>query len=334
MDLETPWLGLRLAHPVVASASPLSRTLDGIRRLEDGGVSAIVLHSLFEEEILHDNEATLHLSSAGSESHPESLGYFPAVGREPTGPDRYLELVRRAREAVAVPIVASLNGVTETGWTDFAKLLEEAGANALELNLFHLPVAAGWRGRAVEDRCEHVVRAVAKSVSIPVNVKLSPYFSAIGEMAERLVAAGARGLALFNRFYQPDFDLEKLEVERSLELSKPWEMRLPLLWIAVLHGRIGASLAGTSGVESRDEVVKYLLAGADVVMTTSALLRNGPAHARALVDGLRDWLEARGCRSVDDVRGSMSQRKVANPEAFERGNYLHILQEYRSPYQL
>ena len=332
MDLRTSWLGLDLAHPVVASAGPLSKTLDGVRQLEDGGAAAVVLHSLFEEEIRWDNEAYEHLSAAGSESTAESLGYFPAVGREPAGPDRYLELVRRAREAVNVPVIASLNGVTDSGWTNFARLLQEAGAHALELNLFHVPVGPEWKGRVVEDRNEHVVRSVTDAVSIPVNVKLSPFFSATGEMAERLVAAGARGLSLFNRFYQPDFDLEKLEVERSLELSHPWEMRLPLLWIAVLHGRLRASLAATTGVESATEVVKYLLAGADVVMTTSALLRHGPGHLQALVGGLHRWLEGRGCGAVSEVRGSMSQQKVANPEAFERANYLHILQHYRSEY--
>ena len=330
MDLRTTWLGLELAHPIVASASPLSGSLDGVRKLEDGGAAAVVLHSLFEEQIRWENEAYEHLSKAGSESHAESMGYFPAVGREPAGPDHYLELVRRAREAVSVPVVASLNGVTDSGWTSFARLLQEAGAHALELNIFHVPSDRKARGRDVEERCEHIVGSVAAAVSIPITVKLSPFFSAPGEMAERLVSAGAQGLALFNRFYQPDIDLEKLEVEPSLELSQPWEMRLPLLWIAILRGRLRAALAATTGVEGPSEVVKYLLGGADVVMTPSALLRHGPGHLRTLVDGLGRWLEGRGCKAVDDVRGSMSQEQVPNPEAFERANYLRILQRYRS----
>ena len=332
MDLRTRYLGLDLAHPVVASAGPLSKTLDGIRRLEDAGASAIVLFSLFEEQIQHENEAFDHLSEFGSESFAESLSYFPAVGQDSVGPDRYLDLVRRAREAVSVPVIGSLNGMTDHGWTSFARLIAEAGAHAIELNVFSLPTDPATSARDVEQRTVDLVSAVRRSVEIPVAVKLSPFFSAPGELASRLVAAGADGLVLFNRFYQPDFDLERLEVEPSLELSRPSEIRLPLLWLAVLHGRVHASLAGTTGVDSAAEVVKYVLAGADVAMTTSALLRHGAGHLRTLVSGLSEWLDRHGCDSVAQVRGSMSLRKVANPEAFERANYVRILQSYRSPY--
>ena len=334
MDLRTRYLGLDLAHPIVASASPLSKSLDGIRRLEDAGAAAIVLFSLFEEQIHQENEAFDHLSEFGSESFAESLSYFPAVGQDPVGPDSYLELIRRAREAVAVPLIGSLNGMTDQGWTSFARLIAEAGAHAIELNVFSLPTDPAISARDVEQRTVDVVTAVRRTVAIPVAVKLSPFFSAPGELAMRLVAAGADGLALFNRFYQPDFDLERLEVEPSLELSKPNEIRLPLLWIALLHGRVRVSLAATTGVESATEVVKYLLAGADAVMTTSALLRHGVGHLRTLIAGLSEWLERHECDSVAQIRGSMSLRKVANPEAFERANYIRILQSYRSPYQI
>ena len=328
-DLSTTYLGLPLAHPVVASASPLGGSLDGVRALEDGGAAAIVLPSLFEEQIIRDNESFARYSAAGSESFAESLSYFPAVPGASVGPEEYLSLIAGARAAVGVPVIASLNGASERGWVDFATRLEAAGAHAIELNIFYLPVAAEATGREVEDRYVRVVRAVRSAITIPLAVKLSPYFSAFGEMAGRLVDAGANGLVLFNRFYQPDFDLDKLEVVADLELSTPLEIRLPLLWIAVLCSRLQASLAATSGVHSSAEVVKYLLAGADAVMTTSALLRNGAAHLRLLVDGLAGWMEDQGYASVAQMRGAMSQHNVADPEAFERANYVRILQSWR-----
>ncbi len=328
-DLSTSYLGLPLAHPVVASASPLGKTLDGVRSLEDGGAAAIVLASLFEEQIIRDNESFVRYAEAGTESFAESLSYFPPVSGAAVGPDEYLRLVAAARAAVDVPVIASLNGATERGWVDFATLLEKAGAHAIELNIFYLPVSADATGRAVEERYVHVVQAVRNAIGIPLAVKLSPYFSALGEMAARLTAAGADGLVLFNRFYQPDIDLDQLEVVPNLELSTPLEIRLPLLWIAVLRGRLRASLAATSGVQTPTEVVKYLLAGADAVMTTSALLRNGAAHLRTLVDGLAGWMDDQGYASVAQMRGAMSQHNVADPEAFERANYVRILQSWR-----
>lgn len=329
-DLSTSYLGLPLRHPVVASAGPLSHDLDGIRRLEDAGAAAIVLFSLFEEQIRLENEAVERLTAAGAHASAEAEFYFPAAGDFEVGPDAYLNLVHRARQAVRVPVIASLNGLTSEGWVDYACQLHEAGAHAIELNLFHIPADLRTTGREVEQRYEDVVNAVSGAVPIPVAVKLSPFFSATGEMALRFVRAGARGLVLFNRFYQPDFDLATLEVSPTLELSSPSEIRLPLLWLAILHGRIDASLAATTGVHSAAEVAKYLLAGADVTMTTSALLKNGPGHLRTLVEGLDEWMERKGFASVASIRGSMSQRHVAEPTVYERANYMKVLRAWKA----
>lgn len=332
VDLRTTYMGMELAHPVIASASPLSKDVDGIKRLEDGGAAAIVMFSLFEEQIRHEREAVEHLTDLGAESFAESLSYFPALPDFRVGPDRYLTLIRRAREAVRVPIIASLNGVTSEGWVDYAKQIHQAGASAIELNVYSIAADLALTGRDVEERYVAILRAVKAAVPIPVAMKLSPFFSAFGNMAKQLDDAGADALVLFNRFYQPDFDLERLEVVPNLELSSPGEIRLPLLWIAVLHGRVRASLAATTGVHTPAEVLKYLMAGADAVMTTSSLLRKGPQHLGALVAGAREWMEQRGYASVAQMKGSMSQRKVADPAAFERANYLRILESFRNPY--
>ncbi|MDP1569229.1 MAG: dihydroorotate dehydrogenase-like protein [Vicinamibacterales bacterium] len=329
-DLGTTYLGLDLAHPVVASASPLAATIDGLRRLEDAGAAAIVLPSLFEEQIRLENAALEALTALGADSVGEVQSYFPVSSDFVVGPDAYLDFVREAKTAVGVPVIASLNAVTPTGWTGYAEALADAGADAIELNVFYIPADLAVTGRDVEQRYEDIVREVCGAVSVPVAIKLSPFFSATGEMAARLVAAGAEGLVLFNRFYQPDMDLERLEVAPTLELSTPAEIRLPLLWIAVLHGRISASLAATTGVQTPTEVVKYVLAGADVVMTTSALLQHGPAHLRTLVDGLASWLDRRGYASVAQVKGAMSQQHVADPSAFERANYMKVLQSWKT----
>jgi dihydroorotate dehydrogenase (fumarate) len=328
-ELATTYLGLKLEHPVVASAGPLSHTLDGIRRLEDAGAAAIVLFSLFEEQIRSENAATEHLIGAGAESFPEALDYFPAIEDYEVGPEPYLELIRRAREATRVPIIASLNGMTRAGWVEFARRIEQAGASALELNVYYIPADPGATGREVEELYLQVLREVRAAIGIPIAMKLSPFFSAPGEIVRRLASSGADGLVLFNRFYQPDFDLEKLEVAPTLSLSRPEEIRLPLLWIAILHGRLEVSLAASTGVHSADEVVKYLLAGADAVMTTSALLERGPRHLETLVRGLRQWLERRGYASVAQMKGAMSQRNVANPAAFERANYIKTLESFQ-----
>jgi dihydroorotate dehydrogenase (fumarate) len=327
--LDTTYMGMKLAHPVIASASPLSKDIDGIKRLEDGGASAIVMFSLFEEQIRIEQEALEALSTAGAESYAESLTYFPQVDAYRVGPDHYLELIRRARESVRVPIIASLNGITNEGWIDYAKQVHQAGASAIELNVYFIPADLDITGAEVEQRFLDILGTVKRAVPIPVAMKLSPFFSAFGNMARRLDEAGADALVLFNRFYQPDFDLEHLEVVPNLHLSTPSEIRLPLLWIAVLAGRIKASLAATTGVHSGVEVVKYLLAGADAVMSTSAVLQHGPAHLGTLVAELRTWLEKRDYASVAQMKGAMSQRKVADPTAFERANYIKILETYK-----
>lgn len=328
ITLKTRYLGLELEHPLVASSSPLSKTLDGIRALEDGGASAVVLFSLFEEQLRQDSAALQHFTLVGTDSHGEALSYFPVLPEYRVGPDAYLELIRQARESLDIPVIASLNGTTPAGWTDHAREMQEAGASALELNIFYIPSEPGVTGRQVEDRYEEVVRRVRRAISIPLAVKIGPYFSSPGEMAERIVAAGADGLVLFNRFYQPDFDLEAMEVRPDLELSGRNEIRLPLLWIALLRERISASLAATSGVEGGAEAAKYLLAGADVVMATSTLLRHGPGHLRTIVEQLRGWMEQKGYGTVNRMRGAMSRERVADPGAFERANYIRVLEGY------
>jgi dihydroorotate dehydrogenase (fumarate) len=328
-DLRTNYLGLDLTHPIVASSSPLSKTLDGLRRIEDAGASAVVLFSLFEEQILMENRAFEHLLGAGAESFAEALGYFPRVNEFEVGPDAYLELIRRAKEALDIPVIASLNGVTDSGWTRYARLMQEAGADALELNIFLIPADLELSSSTVEERYLNVVRAVRASVKIPLAVKLGPYFSAFGDMAKRMAAAGANGLVLFNRFYQPDIDLAALEVSPSLELSAPAEIRLPLLWIALLRERVPVALAATTGVQTADEVVKYLLAGADVVMTTSALLRYGVDYLDTLINGLETWLELNEFESVAQIRGWMSQKRLPDAGEYERANYIRILQSWK-----
>lgn len=329
MKLATRYLGLELAHPLVASASPLSRTLDGVKRLEDAGAAAIVVHSLFEEQIRREAAARERLMDAGSESYGEALSYFPDLDVA-VGPQHYLEHVRRCREATDVPIIASLNGASPEGWTGYAAQIEQAGAHALELNLYYLPADPGESGTEVERRYLQTVHRVREQVSLPLAVKVGPWFSSFGHLALQLELAGADGLVLFNRFYQPDFDIETLEVAPTLELSRPCEIRQGLFWLALLHGRVEGSLAATSGVAGPAEVAKYLLAGADVVMTASALLRAGPACLASLRQGLVEWMAARGYEDVAQVRGAMSQGRVADPAAFERANYLRVLESYRS----
>jgi dihydroorotate dehydrogenase (fumarate) len=328
MDLSTRYMGLQLKNPLVASASPLNTDIGNLRRLEDAGAAAVVLPSLFEEQIEAEAARQEHLTSIVGESFPEALSYFPESAEYRVGPEQYLDLVARAGEAIDIPIIASLNGTTDQGWISYARSIEEAGAKGLELNIYFIPADIAMSGRDVEKRYLDIVKTVRKTVKIPVAVKLSPYFSSIGHMAKAAEKAGADALVLFNRFYQPDLDLAELKVVPDLKLSTPDEIRLPLLWLAVLHGRVKASLAATTGVDSADEVAKYLLAGADVVMSTSALLRHGVGYMEMLVLGLERWLTAREFASLNDVRGLMSQQKVGNPQAFERANYIKILQGY------
>ena len=329
MDLTTRYMGLALRNPLVASASPLNTEIGNLRRLEDAGAAAIVLPSLFEEQIEAEAARYDRLTAAPAESFAEALSYFPEQTEYRVGPNAYLDLIRRARDAVEVPIIASLNGTANEGWISYARLIEKAGASGLELNIYFIPADLSLTGAAIEQRYLDIVRSVRTMVSIPVAVKLSPYFSAVGNMALALEKAGADGLVLFNRFYQPDIDLARLAVLPDLNLSQPNEIRLPLLWLAILSGRVKASLAATTGVTTADEVVKYLLVGADVVMTTSALLRQGVDHMAVLLAGLESWLDAREFASLGDMRGIMNQQKLRDPQAFERANYIRILQNYR-----
>ena len=332
MKLNSKYMGLDLKNPIVASASPLSRNLDNIKSLEDAGAAAVVLFSLFEEQLIHESAAMDHLLNSGANSFAESLSYFPEVEDYEVGPENYLNLIRQAREATDIPIIASLNGASNKGWIDFSKKMEQAGASAIELNTYSIPVDLNVAGDEVEKNYINVIKAVKAAVSIPVAVKLSPFFSSMGHMSKQIDAAGADALVLFNRFYQPDVDLNKLEIHPSLELSQANEIRLPLLWIAVLHGNVKASLAASRGVESAEEVIKYLMAGADVVMTTSALLKKGISHLSVILKDMQKWMEAKDYESVDQMRGCMSQTNVADPAAFERANYIKVLESYENPY--
>jgi len=328
MDMTTKYLGLTLRNPLVASASPLNGKLDNLRRLEDAGAAAIVLPSIFEEQIAREEELFDALMTTGMDTYGEALTYFPAQATNALNTDRYLEIIAAASSSVDIPVIASLNGTSDHGWTDYARTMQDAGAAAIELNIYFLPTDIALTGQEVEKRYLDVVRAVKEIVSIPVAVKIGPFFSSPGNMAMQLDQAGADGLVLFNRYYQPDIDLAKLEMTSDLELSSPYEIRLPLLWIGVLAGRVKASLAASSGVESGDEVVKYLLAGADVVMTTSALLRHGIGHMNVLQKHLENWLLARGLESPNEIRGRLSHGAMDDPAAFERTNYIRILQGY------
>jgi dihydroorotate dehydrogenase (fumarate) len=325
MDLTTTYLGMELRNPLVASASPLSNTIAGIRQLADAGVGAIVLYSLFEEQLRREAEQDAARAEAGTDSFAESLSYFPESADGPAGPHRYLRLLERAVAAVDIPVIASLNGTTAGGWTDYATALEQAGAAAIELNIFHPLGNPRLSGRDVEQRHVEILTTVKAVVSVPVAVKLHPYFSSIAEMASRLDAAGADGLVLFNRFLQPDIDPETLTVTSGFGLSSPAEARLPRAWIALLAGRVRASLAATTGVDDAADVARYLLAGADVVMTASALIRHGTMHAAALLDGLSEWMTRKGFGAVADVRGLLSVPATEDESAHERAGYVTAL---------
>ncbi|HEU4491855.1 MAG TPA: dihydroorotate dehydrogenase-like protein [Jiangellales bacterium] len=330
MELATEYLGLALRNPLIASASPLSRTVDGVRRLADAGVGAVVLYSLFEEQLLREAAQNARLVDAHSESFAESLSYFPAAVEEEPGPRRYLSLLERAVAAVDVPVIASLNGVTPGGWADYAEAMQGAGAAAIELNVYYLPGDPRISGRDVEQRHIDILTRVKEAVTVPVAVKLSPYFSSTGEMALRLDEAGADALVLFNRFLQPDIDPETLAVVPAVGLSTPAEARLPRTWIALLCGRVRAGLAATTGVEGPEDVARYLLAGADVVMTASALLRHGPEHAAVLLDGLSDWMARKGFAAVDQLRGLLSVPPSTDEAAHERRGYVGAMRAANS----
>src|SRR5579862_9867464 len=336
MDLSTRYLGLALRNPLVASASPLSNTVDGVRRLADAGVGAVVLYSLFEEQLRREAEQNARLAEAGTESFAEALSYFPAEAEaeaaqdgaadEPS-PRRYLSLLERAAAAVDIPVIGSINGVTPGGWTSYARAIQDAGAAAIELNIYYIPGDPRIAGRDVEQRHIDILRRVKDAVTVPVAVKLSPHFSSTGEIALRLDEAGADGLVLFNRFLQPDIDPETLAVVPAVDLSSPAEARLPRTWISILCQRVRASLAATTGVEGPADVAKYLLAGADVVMTASSLIRHGPGHATVLLDGLADWMARKGYASVDDVRGLLAVPAGTDQAAYERAGYVRAMRD-------
>lgn len=330
MDLSTTYLGLKLKHPVVPSASPLSQKLDGIRRLEDAGAAAIVMYSLFEEEIEGESHLLDHYLNVGVDSTAEALSYFPDMDRYNVGPDAYLRHLSNAKAAVDIPIIGSLNGVSTGGWVKYARYIQDAGADALELNIYYVPTDLHASAVSVEERYLDIVRAVKAQVSIPIAVKVGPYFSSFANMAWRFAKAGADGLVLFNRFYQPDFDLEQLRVTPNLVLSTRHELRLPLRWLSILYGRVPVDLALTSGVHTEEDVLKGLMAGANVTMMASELLRNGVKRIGEVVDGLRMWMEEREYHSVAQMQGSMSQMNVAEPSAFERANYMKELQSWRA----
>src|ERR1700730_10231184 len=325
MDLSTSYLGLALRTPLVASPSPISNSVDGVRRLADAGVGAVVLYSLFEEQLRQEAEQNARLADAGTDSFAASLSYFPAEADSDAGPRRYLSLLERAVAAVDVPVIGSLNGVTPGGWTSYARAIQDAGAAAIELNIYYIPGDPRIAGRDVEQRHIDILRRVKDAVTVPVAVKLSPHFSSTGEIALRLDEAGADGLVLFNRFLQPDIDPETLAVVPAVDLSSPVEARLPRTWISILCQQIRASLAATTGVEGPADVAKYLLAGADVVMTASSLIRHGPGHATVLLDGLADWMARKGYASVDDVRGLLAVAAGTDAAAFKGAGYLRVV---------
>lgn len=322
ISLGTTYLGLQLKTPLVASASPLSQEIDGIRRLEDAGASAVVLYSLFEEQLRQESFELEHHLSAGINSFAEATSFFPQPDEFRVGPEGYLNHIRRAKAAVSVPIIASLNGTSVGGWTQYAKLIEQAGADALECNIYSISADPELSSTAVEQQYIDILKAVKSAVTIPVAVKLSPFFSSMANMAKRLDDAGANGLVLFNRFYQPDINLEELEIEPNVLLSTPQALRLPLTWIGILFGRIRCSLAATSGVHGPEDVVKLLMVGADVTMLCSTLLRNGVGHLQRIEEGLLAWMEQHEYDSVQQMRGSMSQIRCPNPSAFERAQYM------------
>ncbi len=327
-DLSTTYLGLQLKNPVIASASPISKKLDGIKKLEEAGASAVVMYSLFEEQITHESLALDHFLNRGTESYAESLTYFPNLDNYNIGPEDYLSLIAKAKQAVSIPVIASLNGVSAGGWIDFAKKMEQAGADALELNMYYLATDPDLTSQELEQNYVDLVKAVRAQVKIPLAVKLSPFFTALPNLSKQLVAAGANGLVLFNRFIQPDLDIETLEVTPNLQLSTPAELRLPLRWTAILYGRIKADLALTTGVHSSQDVLKAMMAGARVTMLTSELLKNGIGRISDILTDMQTWMESYEYTSIQQMQGSMSQQAVAEPAAFERANYMKALQSF------
>ena len=329
MNLATNYLGMALKNPIVVSSSPLSHNVDSIRRLEDAGAAAVVMYSLFEEQIAFDGLLLNNYLDNGSNGSAEAMSYFPEMSDYNVGPDEYMNLIRRAKEAVNIPIIGSLNGMTPGGWTNYAALMESAGADALELNAYYIPTNVEITGGEVEAVYLDILTSVREAVSLPVAMKLSPYLSSTANMAKRLVKRGANGLVLFNRFYQPDLDLEELEVVPRLVLSNSAELRLPLRWVAILYGRLPVDFAITSGIHRPEDVIKGLMAGAKVTMMASELLQNGIRRIREVLRGVEEWMQQHDYESAAQMIGSMSQQYCAQPAAFERANYMKTLASYQ-----
>ncbi|TAL69121.1 MAG: dihydroorotate dehydrogenase-like protein [Bacteroidetes bacterium] len=328
MDITTKYLGMELRSPLVVSASPLSENIDNIKKIEDSGAGAVVLYSLFEEQIVSEQKDLYYYSSLGDIS-PEAQSFFPEQSEYRLGPDEYLKHIRKAKESVKIPVIASLNGSTTGGWINFAKKMQEAGANAIELNIYYIPTELGLSGSDVEHTYIEILKSVKSAVKIPVAVKISPYFSNMANMAHQLDNAGADALVLFNRFYQPDIDLENLEVKPNIILSNASSARLPLRWIAILKGRIQADIAATSGIHSGTDAIKMLMAGANVSMLCSILLKNGIEYLKVIEKQMTDWLEQKEYESVNQLVGSMSQLRNADPSSFERAQYMKALSKYK-----
>ncbi len=329
MDLTTRYLGLNLRTPLVPSASPLSDEVDNIKRMEDAGAAAVVLHSLFEEQLTHERNALQYHLMYGTDSFPEALTFLPEPHEFTLGPEEYLNIIRKAKEAVSMPIIASLNGAAIGGWIDYAKKIQQAGADALELNVYFIPTEMERTSLEIEQNYIDIVKAVKSVVSIPVAMKLSPFFSNMANMAKRLDQAGVNGLVLFNRFYQPDINLETLEVQTNVNLSTPQSMRLPLRWLAIIYGRVKADLAATSGIHSARDVLKILMVGADVAMLCSVLLKRGIDVIREIETGMSEWMTEHDYQSVRQLQGSMSQKYCSDPTAFERAQYMRAVLSYK-----
>jgi dihydroorotate dehydrogenase (fumarate) len=326
MKMQTSYMGLKLDSPIVVSACPLSEQLDNIVQMEDSGAGAVVLFSLFEEQIKKEEARFKGVISTTTNAFAEAADYFPDLEDYNVGTDEYLEHIRKAKERVKIPIIGSLNGITNEGWIDYSRQMEQAGADGIEVNIFFIPADIALSSAAVEHRYLNIIDAIKCNVKIPVAVKLNPYFSAMGNMSMRMQNAGADALVLFNRFYQPDFDINELIIKTDLHYSESSEIRLPLLWIALLYGKVKTSLAATTGVQSAVEVIKYLLAGADVAMTASSLYKNGIPYLKTMNKDLNEWMYKMGFDEISSFKGSMSQQNISDPTAYERANYIKILE--------
>ena len=330
MDLSTTYLGLKLKNPLVASASPLSEKVETVKKLEEAGIAAVVMYSLFEEQIVHESMELDHYLDYGTESYSEALSYLPDIGRYSIGPEKYLEHLKKLKQAVSIPIIGSLNGVSAGTWVEYARKIEAAGADALELNIYYLPFEPELTSEELEITYINFVSKVRSKINIPLAVKVGPYFTGMGNMCARLAEAGADGLVLFNRFYQPDIDLEELEIRPNLVLSNSQELRLPLRWIALLHGRVETDFALTSGVHTGEDALKVMMAGAKVAMMASALLKHGPGHVTKMLTDMQDWMKAHDYDSIQQMQGSMDAQATMDPHALRRSNYIKELNSFKT----